>query len=400
MSAISPFVPADEDPYLAQLASQHNCRVMGSTSSVTPILSKIYNFVSNQRPCNMPAMSKPFHTQPSGMVLSMQRPISMSLKNEEGRYTISKLRGMEAYETNGILSDLGHVLESFLTMEPDQFEKLMVRPPNGKELTQEQATARHEAATAPQIYNFLQVGDCLFRSQLDCYDPATGRVFDIKTRATAGIRYNIENYKEHLDTKQACIDSLLGLWSSYEREYYDLVRSKFLPFSLQLRIGQMDGAFLAYHNTREMFGFQYVSLEEIEHRIYGSSHRAEWAFDRSCKLLQRVMGAIHSRYGDEGDLTVVTTIGKDSLDFYVDPEANHGDPNRKVSLFRLEVRREIDGLTIPNGEPIMNAESDIELWSSLEESEVPLQAYQRYLLHSIWSKQTEEANRELHPALK
>jgi hypothetical protein len=33
----------------------------------------------------------------------------------------------------------------------------------------------------------------------------------------------------------------------------------------------MDGAFIAYHNTKETFGFEYVSTKEIEARIFGNS---------------------------------------------------------------------------------------------------------------------------------
>ena len=31
----------------------------------------------------------------------------------------------------------------------------------------------------------------------------------------------------------------------------------------------MDGAFIAYHNTKEIFGFEYVKTKEIEARIFG-----------------------------------------------------------------------------------------------------------------------------------
>lgn len=33
----------------------------------------------------------------------------------------------------------------------------------------------------------------------------------------------------------------------------------------------MDGVFVAYHNTRETFGFQYIPLEEMDIRLYGHS---------------------------------------------------------------------------------------------------------------------------------
>lgn len=33
-----------------------------------------------------------------------------------------------------------------------------------------------------------------------------------------------------------------------------------LKYSMQVRIGMMDGIFLAYHNTKRLFGFQYIPL--------------------------------------------------------------------------------------------------------------------------------------------
>lgn len=37
----------------------------------------------------------------------------------------------------------------------------------------------------------------------------------------------------------------------------------------QVRIGNMDGVIVAYHNTKQMFGFQYVPLEELDERLFG-----------------------------------------------------------------------------------------------------------------------------------
>ena len=44
------------------------------------------------------------------------------------------------------------------------------------------------------------------------------------------------------------------------RRFYDMTRSAFLKYSMQVRIGNMDGIFVAYHNTARIFGFQYISL--------------------------------------------------------------------------------------------------------------------------------------------
>ena len=39
-----------------------------------------------------------------------------------------------------------------------------------------------------------------------------------------------------------------------------MIRSTLLKYSMQARIGMMDGIFLAYHNTSRLFGFQYMPL--------------------------------------------------------------------------------------------------------------------------------------------
>jgi len=67
------------------------------------------------------------------------------------------------------------------------------------------------------------------RSQLDCHDkrlPGTG-IFDIKTRACITVRMDILNY---LENAGYLIQNQTGILESFEREYYDLVRSGFLKY--------------------------------------------------------------------------------------------------------------------------------------------------------------------------
>ena len=47
----------------------------------------------------------------------------------------------------------------------------------------------------------------------------------------------------------------------------------------------MDGAFIAYHNTKNIFGFEYVKTSEIEQRIFGSEVYADLVFMVCSKLL-------------------------------------------------------------------------------------------------------------------
>lgn len=42
-----------------------------------------------------------------------------------------------------------------------------------------------------------------------------------------------------------------------------------MKYGLQAKIGRMDGVIVAYHNTVEVFGFQYIPLEDMERCVYG-----------------------------------------------------------------------------------------------------------------------------------
>ncbi len=75
----------------------------------------------------------------------------------------------------------------------------------------------------------LQSDKFALRSQLDCFDsrlPGTG-VFDLKTRAVIAIRHDLLNFEES-SGYQIRFDQ--GLIESFEREYYDLIRSAFLKY--------------------------------------------------------------------------------------------------------------------------------------------------------------------------
>ena len=56
----------------------------------------------------------------------------------------------------------------------------------------------------------------------------------------------------------------------------------------------MDGIFLAYHNTAEIFGFEYIPLEVIDSHIFGASKdtdmqttRLGWrVFNKCVELLE------------------------------------------------------------------------------------------------------------------
>ena len=120
-----------------------------------------------------------------------------------------------------ILSMLGKSMEKFLTLSTEDYERY--RKSNSDSVTE------HER-NSPEAFHYSTMGDFLMRSQLDAYDarlPGTG-MFDLKTRAIVSIRMDSQNYEKGKDYE---IRSRHGEWESFEREYFDMIRSAFLKYS-------------------------------------------------------------------------------------------------------------------------------------------------------------------------
>jgi hypothetical protein len=69
----------------------------------------------------------------------------------------------------------------------------------------------------------------------------------------------------------------------------DNFRAAFLKYIFQARIGRMEGIFVAYHNTTELLGFEYITLREMEQYIFDTPAMADLSFDVTTKLLQLVL---------------------------------------------------------------------------------------------------------------
>jgi hypothetical protein len=51
----------------------------------------------------------------------------------------------------------------------------------------------------------------------------------------------------------------------------------------------MDGVFVAYHNTKRIFGFQYISLSEMDARLFGERAAGNAVFEKCMLLLEAVL---------------------------------------------------------------------------------------------------------------
>ena len=160
----------------------------------------------------------------------------------------------------------------------------------------------------------------MLRSQIDCKGFSANNTpifFEIKTRAVAPIRYDVWNYTRYLDYD---VTSLNGKHSSYEREFYDLIRGAFLKYIFQLKIGGMDGALVSYHNTQKIFGFEYVKLEDMERRVFGNTKFSDIIFKASLKMMEETLDHIINDFPNEKELIIgiFANEWKGTLDIFVE----------------------------------------------------------------------------------
>jgi hypothetical protein len=58
---------------------------------------------------------------------------------------------------------------------------------------------------------------------------------------------------------------------------------------MQMKIGKMQGAAIAYHNTQKIFGFEYIKLEDMEKRIFGCPEFSDIVFNSSLSLFEKIL---------------------------------------------------------------------------------------------------------------
>ncbi|KAF9219174.1 Pet127-domain-containing protein [Gyrodon lividus] len=323
---ITGFVKSSKDTDLHTLAKRHKRPFAGSTSSLTGLLSHVYFLISGDKEVDTSTLSRAFVHGATTFTPGQRMPTSVVLNYKEGVWSIDADKADELAEKN-VLTWMGTMLEKFLTLSEGGFKMLLRSAP--KEAVEEDSDTRREA------YRYAMSNRFVLRSQLDCVDPrlpGTG-VFDIKTRAAVPIRLDVLNYEEN---SGYLIRKLTGSLESFEKEYYDLIRSAFLKYSFQVRIGNMDGVLIAYHNTARLFGFQYVSLEEMEATLYGSGNGTR-VFNKCVLLLEQVLTDVVGVYGERSvRCTVEARERSQQLNVWIEPaewdEQAEGKPSPITQL--------------------------------------------------------------------
>ncbi|KAF9294794.1 hypothetical protein BGZ88_003320 [Linnemannia elongata] len=341
-NALPAYKTSSMDPALLNMARSHHGKYMGSTSSMTSILSQYYFLISGWKPLKTTHLSEAFTAQPKGFTRLSRAPTTIELVHKgDGYYAID---ADKTFDSSTVLMQLGKSMEKMLTSTPQEFSRFtkanswMVTPEERDQL---------------EAFNYISVDNFLLRSQLDCEDPRLpGKTFDLKTRAAVAIRLDVHNYELNQGYQ---LRKAHGYLESFEREYYDMMRSAFLKYSLQVRIGQMDGIFVAFHNTARIFGFQYISLDEMDSRLFGSSVMGDECFKNQLRLLNRTLDEITSKYPNQ-DLRIT-----------VDTDESVQSMNVWVETLPLGARTSVQGRNVKvefdeAGAPEMQPNAELSLW--------------------------------------
>jgi hypothetical protein len=275
--ALSEYKTSSKDEALLNLTKQLGTKFTGSTSSMSGVLQHFHFLLSNFRDLTHTMLSRGFPDPSKRFSKITFGPDAIFLRYKDGIYAID---ADKTYDSPNIMSWLGHSLEKLLTTERSEFELFRRSSP-------EKAPAEDNSS---RCYHYSKQGNLLMRSQLDAQDPrlpGTG-VFDLKTRAVVSIRMN---HKEYESGSGYQLRYAQGEWESFEREFYDMTRATLLKYSLQVRMGRMDGIFLAYHNIERIFGFQYLPLGEMDKVLHGQEDTilGDQEFKSSIALLDEML---------------------------------------------------------------------------------------------------------------
>ncbi|KAI1331966.1 Pet127-domain-containing protein [Xylariaceae sp. FL0255] len=310
-NALKQYITSSKDVNLINIAKSNRKKYTGSTSSMTSMLSHFHYLISQWRPVNLDMLSKGFEIDSTRFTEMMRSPAATFLHWKDGTYAID---ADKEFDTANILSMLGKSMEKLLTLPKDEFEKY--RHGQSHQITEEERNAE-------EAFHYTSFQDFMMRSQLDAYDPrvpGTG-MFDLKTRAVITIRMDARGYQKGKDYE---IRRQTGQWQSFEREYYDMIRAAFLKYSLQVRMGRMNGIFVAFHNTQRIFGFQYIPINEMDRAIHGTENTrlGDLEFKASLEMLNECLDRATKKWPKQSLRLHFETRGADAtpyMYFFAEP---------------------------------------------------------------------------------
>lgn len=293
------YIRPSKDSELQKLTIKHNAKYFTGSSSLTDSLQQIYYALTNYKSPDITGLGEGFNHLTMNYMSSYRKPNTFFLrKHESGAYSVENDKGPVVHSAVEVLLMGGTILENLFTTDEEDFKKIIDM---SVDLSSEY---KEQILEASRSYRYRKIGKLVVRSQIDCQGiDSEGKsfVYEIKTRACAPIRYDLDNYKDYFDYQ---ILRRRGVDQSYEREYFDLIRSILIKYFFQIKIGRMDGAAVAYHNTQETFGFEYISLKEIEKRLFGCSEISDQIMKICLCLFQDILDEVTQKFPNDDFLKI------------------------------------------------------------------------------------------------
>lgn len=109
----------------------------------------------------------------------------------------------------------------------------------------------------------------------------------------------------------------------------------------------MDGCIVAYHNTTQFFGFQYIPITEMDEALFGSTMEGEMVFKLCVNMMEKILLAAQECYpGRTLTLTLqaIDEIGADSLRVFVQPKDEGAGP--EMVLLEFQGTNYVDGIPV------------------------------------------------------
>lgn len=286
--ALTAYKTSSQDNFLSEFAKKHGKKYVGSTSSMTSTLIHFHYLLSAWRKLNTDMLSRDFPDTLQSFTALNRTPTFMFLRRKGDTYAID---ADKEFDGANVLMLLGRSMEKLMTLPTSEFERYRKDKSDG---------ISEIERNKPEAYHYSSLGDFLLRSQLDARDdrlPGTG-MFDIKTRAVLPVRMRSGDHEPMTGYE---ISKAQGQYESFEREYYDMMRGTALKYSLQARMGHMDGIFVAYHNVKRIFGFQYISMSELDRALHGTPDTTlgDREFNLSIGLLNEILNKVTEKFPDQ-----------------------------------------------------------------------------------------------------
>lgn len=130
--------------------------------------------------------------------------------------------------------------------------------------------------------------------------------------------------------------------------------------SFQVRIGGMDGIFVAYHNTAYMFGFQYFSREDIDDRLFGGTVQGDRVFAKCVKCMEEIMSEVTLCFPGVSVKCYFETSEEGALRIYVEPVKWDGPGEVPIVEFMVTATNYMNGVRVLGPMDYGDVEDDCE----------------------------------------